>query len=55
MTSVRSLLTYPGQTLNSLLLDISVTAHSGWINAVLRVIGRKNSDLPTGGTYPCSL
>jgi len=28
---------------------ISVTAHKGWINAVLRVIGRKNFDLPTGG------
>lgn len=50
MTSVWSLLTYPGQTLNSFLLDMSVTAHSGWINAVLRVIGRKNFDVPTGGT-----
>ena len=50
MTSVWSLLTYPGHTLNSFLLDMSVTAHSGWINAVLRVIGRKNFDLPTGGT-----
>jgi len=28
---------------------ISVTAHSGWINGVLRVIGRENYDLPTGG------
>ena len=55
MTSVWSLLTYPDQTLKSLLLDISVTAHSGWINAVLRVIGRKNFDLPTGGTCLHSL
>ena len=55
MTSVWSLLTYPDQTLNSLHLDISVTAHSGWINAVLRVIGRKNCDLPTGGTCLRSL
>ncbi|KAI0296607.1 phosphoglycerate mutase-like protein, partial [Russula brevipes] len=29
---------------------ISVTAHSGWINGVLRVIGRENYALPTGGT-----
>jgi len=28
---------------------ISVTAHSGWINGVLRVIGREDYDLPTGG------
>jgi len=28
---------------------ISVTAHSGWINGVLRVIGRENYALPTGG------
>ncbi|KAH9043748.1 phosphoglycerate mutase-like protein [Lactarius pseudohatsudake] len=28
---------------------ISVTTHSGWINAVLRVIGQGNYPLPTGG------
>ncbi|KAI0307574.1 histidine phosphatase superfamily [Multifurca ochricompacta] len=28
---------------------ISITTHSGWINAVLRVIGRGNYALPTGG------
>jgi len=28
---------------------ISVTAHSGWINALLRVIGQGNCPLPTGG------
>jgi len=31
-------------------LDISITAHSGWINAFLRVIGRNEYALPTGGT-----
>ena len=30
-------------------LDISITAHSGWINAFLRVVGRDNYALPTGG------
>jgi len=28
---------------------ISITAHNGWINAVLSVIGRENYTLPTGG------
>jgi broad specificity phosphatase PhoE len=28
---------------------ISVTAHSGWIKSVLRVVGREDYDLPTGG------
>lgn len=28
---------------------ISVTAHSGWINALLRMIGQGNYPLPTGG------
>lgn len=28
---------------------ISVTAHCGWINALLRVIGQGNYSLPTGG------
>ncbi|KAI9460246.1 phosphoglycerate mutase-like protein [Lactarius psammicola] len=28
---------------------ISVTTHSGWINALLRVIGQGNYPLPTGG------
>jgi hypothetical protein len=31
-------------------LDISITSHSGWINAFLRVIGRNDYALPTGGT-----
>ena len=30
-------------------LDISITSHSGWINAFLRVVGRENYALPTGG------
>ncbi|KAH9075800.1 phosphoglycerate mutase-like protein [Lactarius deliciosus] len=36
---------------------ISVTTHSGWINALLRVIGQGNYPLPTGGTCrnPASL
>jgi len=28
---------------------ISITAHSGWINALLRVVGRSSYALPTGG------
>jgi hypothetical protein len=31
--------------------DISITAHSGWIKSVLRVLGRGDYDIPTGGTY----
>ena len=31
-------------------LDISITSHSGWINAFLRVVGRNDYALPTGGT-----
>jgi len=46
---VRSLLVYPVTEDLSRDLDISVTAHSGWINAFLRVIGRNDYALPTGG------
>jgi len=28
---------------------ISVTAHSGWIKAALRVLGQEDKELPTGG------
>ncbi|KAF8166460.1 phosphoglycerate mutase-like protein [Mycena galopus ATCC 62051] len=31
---------------------VSITAHSGTINAFLRVLGRPRYPLPTGGTYP---
>ena len=31
--------------------DISITAHSGWIKSALRVLGRGDYDIPTGGTY----
>lgn len=39
----------------ALFIDISATAHSGWINALLRVIGQGNYPLPTGGTYQNSV
>lgn len=31
--------------------DISITSHSGWIKSVLRVLGRGDYDILTGGTY----
>lgn len=39
-----------GDHMSALFVDISVTTHSGWINALLRVIGQGNYPLPTGGT-----
>ena len=33
------------------LLDISITAHSGFIGGFLRVVGRGTYSLPTGGMY----
>ena len=31
-------------------LDVSITAHNGFINGLLRVVGRGAYSLPTGGT-----
>lgn len=31
---------------------VSITAHSGWINAFLIAVGREYHDLPTGGVLP---
>ena len=31
--------------------DISITSHSGSIKSVLRVLGRGDYDIQTGGTY----
>ena len=32
--------------------DVSITAHTGFVNAFLTVVGRGRYDLPTGGAYP---
>lgn len=43
------------ELLHNAAADVSITAHGGIINAVLRVIGRGNFGMTTGGKYSPTL